>query len=404
MTTSYRPKHRFFIFFSIVIISCTNSNTKIENTSFKNRITLPYRIDIEKNIKNVNSIPLSFVGKKIEYVALETTPESLLKRITGIQFSEKCIFVSDFDRLLQFDRNGKFIRQVGDNGRGPGEYIHVSDFWIDEKNEKAYVMAWGIKTIKEYDFNGNFIKSFKFAFSSLQFIKTGNNSYTFVIPNAPFDTDSEFRLIVTDSAGTEILKIRNYNRVYNKPPLIAASIPMYYFNDTLRINESRVDTLNSFINGRHKPYVIFKFGIYKMDLDQSIPFEPAAREEVNNRLRDRLWIWTISENNTFLFLKFNIGVSDSSAFGVFNKKKSEIAFLNNGGFDDDLGIGIPFWPKYVYHDSLLIDHQDAYKIMNAKNKVSSTKINDPKYHEIITELNNLEETSNPVLIMLNSDK
>ena len=401
MTTSCRPKHRFFIFFSIVIISCTYSNTKTENTSVKNRI-LPYRINIEKNIKNVKSIPLSFIGKKIEYVALETTPRSLLKSIMGIQFSEKYIFVSDFDRLLQFDRHGKFIRQVGDNGRGPGEYIHVSGFWIDEKNEKAYVMAWGIKTIKEYDFNGNFIKSFKIAFSSLQFIKTGNNSYTFVIPNAPFDTDSEFRLIVTDSAGTEILKIKNYNRVYNKPPLIATKIPMYYFNDTIRINESRVDTLNSFINGRHIPYAIFNFGINKMDLDLSISVEPTARGELNNQFMDKLWIWTISENNAFLFLKFNIGISDSSAYGVYNKENSETAFLKKG-FEDDLGIGIPFWPKYVYHDSLLVDHQDAYKIIDAINRPLK-EIDDTKSSQSFKELYKLQETSNPVLILLNSDK
>jgi len=237
MTTTHKPPFQLFIFLSIIAIACTSSNTKNQNI-------LPYNVDIEKNIKNIKSIPLSELGEKVEYLPLETTPNSLIRRIIGIQFSEKYIFISDFDRLLQFDRVGKFIRQVGDNGRGPGEYIHVSDFWIDEMMEKVYVMAWGISTIKEYDFNGNFLKSFKFDFSSLQFVKTGNDTYTFVITNAPinFDKDSEFRLIETDSTGTIKSKFRNYNRVYNIPPFIVTKIPMYYFNDTIRINEGNYKT------------------------------------------------------------------------------------------------------------------------------------------------------------------
>lgn len=402
MTTPHKRPFHLFIILSIVAIACTNSNTTSQNSVAKNQIILPYKVDIEKNIKNKKSIPLSELGEKVEYLALETTPNSLIRRVIGIQFSEEYIFISDFDRLLQFDRVGKFIRQVGDNGRGPTEYIHVSDFWIDEIKGKVYVMAWGMSTIKEYDFNGNFLKSFKFDFSSLQFVKTGNDTYTFVIPNAPFDNDSEFRLIVTDSTGTIKSKFRNYNRVYNKPPLIATKIPMYYFNDTLRINESRVDTLNSFINGRYIPYAIFNFGINKMDLDLSISFEPTAREELNNQLKNKLWIWTISENNAFLFLKFNIGLSDSSAYGVYNKENSETSFLK-GGFEDDLGIGIPFWPKYVYHDSLLVDHQDAYKIIDAINRPLK-KIGDTKSSQSFKELYKLQETSNPVLILLNSDK
>jgi len=161
------------------------------------------------------------------------------------------------------------------------------------------------------------------------------------------------------------------------------------------LNESRVDTLNSFINGRHIPYAIFNFGIYKMDPD-------LTREELNNQLMAKLWIWTISENNAFLFLEFKIGISDSSAYGVYNKENSETAFFKKG-FEDDLGIGIPFWPKYVYHDSLLVDYQDAYKIIDVINRPLK-EIDDTKSSQPFKGLYKLQETSNPVLILLNSDK
>ena len=394
-------KPRFLHLFLILIIpvSCNNPN-RVTDSEKGNSITLPYRIDIEENIKNFKSFPLSTLGQEIEYVILETSPRSLIRKINQIHFTDNYIFISDFDRLVQFDRSGKFIRQVGGAGRGPTEYIHISDFCVDEINEKIYLKAWGINTIKEFDFDGKFIHSFKISFSSLQFLKSDKNSYTFIIPNNSGSLEAENRLIVTDSTGTVKMKIKNYN-VYHKSNIIATKIPLYYFKDTIRINESRVDTLNSFVNGKHIPYAIFNLGKYKMDPDQSIPFETSAREELNNRVKDKIWIWSINENNTYLFLTFNIGLSDSSAYAFYNKLDSKFAFLDKSGFDDDLGIGIPFWPRYIYHDSLLVDYQDAFKVLKHMNKISKSK--NYQSTERINELSKtLKETSNPILILIKS--
>lgn len=387
------------IFFTIVFLAACNSNVK---TNFKNNILRPYYIDIENNIDNYESIPLSNLNKELEYIPLETNSENLLKRINQIEFSNNYIFISDFDRLIQFDREGNFIRQIGANGRGPGEYIHVSGFYLDEKEKKVYVKAWGINAILEFDFNGLYIRSFKISFDSSQFIKTDSNSFVFIIPNGSSIPDSEYRIIITDSIGTPKVKITNYNQFVKKPGLIATKIPVYFYQDTIRILESRVDTLNTFYNFKYVPYAIFNFGNTKMEADIAIPLQNPELDEFTERIKDKLWIWTISEDKEYLFLKFNLGLSDSSKYAIFDKYTSEIKFLAKNGLDDDLGIGIPFWPKYIYQDSIIVDYQDAFKVLNALHKRPLSSYNVSNYIlKEIKKLNNvLDETSNPVLIIL----
>ncbi|MFZ0282209.1 MAG: 6-bladed beta-propeller [Bacteroidales bacterium] len=386
-----------------ILSSCKNSGSSQDKSINIKSVSLPYRIDIEKNIDNIKPVLISSIGRALEYIPLETSPNCLLKRITQIDFSDSYIFVCDFYKLLQFDREGKFIRQIGAIGRGPGEYIYVSGYCIDEKKNKVYIIAWGINSVLEFDFNGVFIRSFNISFPSFQLLKTDTNSFSFVIINSSETNDSENRIIITDSMGVPQIKIKNHNRFYSKPGLMATKIPMYYFKDTIRILESRVDTLNTFENAKHKPYAIFSFGQVKMEPDIKIPFQNPERDEVTNRIKEKLWIWTISENDKYIFLKFNLGISDSSKFCIFNKQSEETTFLEQHGFKNDLDGGITFWPKYVYNDTVLVDYEDAFNILKRINKKQPIGLKEPnnKISDKFEKLGKgLTETSNPVLIVL----
>lgn len=397
------------IIFTLIIVTtifsaCNNYRSSINDSSEITSVVLPYRIDIDKNIDNIRSVLLSNIGRELEYIPLETSPNCLLKRITQIDFSKSYIFVCDFYKLLQFDKEGKFIRQIGAIGRGPGEYIYVSGYCIDEKKNKVYIIAWGIYSVLEFDFNGVFIRSFKFSFDSSQFLKTDSNSFTFVIPNGSTIRDSENRIIITDSLGNPKVKIKNYNRLFNKPGLMSGIIPFYYYNDTIRIHESRVDTLNTFQNDRHIPYAIFNMEKVKMEADIKIPFQSPEKDEVTNRIKDKLWIWTISENDKYLFIKFNLGLSDSNKFCIFNKQTEETTFLEQHGFKNDLDGGITFWPKYIYNDSILVDYVDAFALLqmiNKKQSITSKETNSKMSDKLELLREGLTETSNPILIVLN---
>ena len=129
---------------------------------------LPYQIDLEKSINNIKLIPLSIIGKELQYIPLETNQDSLI-RIDEIAFCDSFIFISDSRKLLQFFRNGRFVRQIGSIGRGPGEYEVIWDICIDRSKEFIYIIA-GKGNVVAFDFNGHHIRSFMQPESSEQFI------------------------------------------------------------------------------------------------------------------------------------------------------------------------------------------------------------------------------------------
>lgn len=86
----------------IIIISCNNSKnpTAADNKVVKS-IVLPYLIGIEQNLRTPKSVPLSSIGKELEYIPLETNSNCMIEKIQYITFSEDFIFIADYNKILQ---------------------------------------------------------------------------------------------------------------------------------------------------------------------------------------------------------------------------------------------------------------------------------------------------------------
>ncbi len=62
-----------------------------------------------------------------EIVRLETKPEAVIGRISELEVSDNFIVIyNQGGRILLFDRQGTFIRPIGQIGKGPFEYAHVN--------------------------------------------------------------------------------------------------------------------------------------------------------------------------------------------------------------------------------------------------------------------------------------
>lgn len=46
-------------------------------------------------------------------------------------------------QILQFDRKGKFVRQVSRRGNGPGEYGIISDLVVDDQRKELSIFQYG---------------------------------------------------------------------------------------------------------------------------------------------------------------------------------------------------------------------------------------------------------------------
>jgi len=106
---------------------------------------------------NAKVISEKDLNAEIEYIQLETTKQSLVADIMDLVVTEKFFFIlSSTQQILQFSREGKFIRQISMLGNGPREHRQVLTIFVNAKKGRIY-LAEMFGRILEYDFNGVFI-------------------------------------------------------------------------------------------------------------------------------------------------------------------------------------------------------------------------------------------------------
>jgi hypothetical protein len=116
-----------------------------------------YQIKLTKGEENGKKI-VDFIDN-IDYIKLETTEESLLGFISKLTITNDRIYVLDqllTKALFVFDKSGKFLFKIGRVGNGPGEYVVVTDFYLNEKDSTIHLLADGRKIIN-FDYDGSFI-------------------------------------------------------------------------------------------------------------------------------------------------------------------------------------------------------------------------------------------------------
>jgi hypothetical protein len=91
-------------------------------------------------------------------VKLETNDSCLISEISSLEVYKEWIIISDRASLkvLLFNGNGEFIRQIGSVGRGPSEYLSISTFFVDQKRGRINIIDPMLQAIVSYDLDGTF--------------------------------------------------------------------------------------------------------------------------------------------------------------------------------------------------------------------------------------------------------
>ena len=88
-------------------------------------------IDIESALGTGKIRNASEFIKEIKYIPLETTPGSMIGNIANVIIEHRKIYVRDDKNVITiFDLNGKYLNTLNRVGRGPEEYMSVSDFEV----------------------------------------------------------------------------------------------------------------------------------------------------------------------------------------------------------------------------------------------------------------------------------
>jgi len=198
-------------FFCLILTSCSSKKE------------LP-TINIGSALLSAGNVDISSYIKEIKYIPLETSDSCMIGEIYVINKVGDLIYISDnHDNLFVFNTNGKFIRKIGQKGRGPQEYQDILGLTVDRKNGDIYLIGMG--NLYHYGKNGDF-KHSSMIDGNLQVGTLDDfNNLIFIFPTRKVNPDTTNLLAICNTKGNVIKNIRSrtedgnisvFNWIYSK--------------------------------------------------------------------------------------------------------------------------------------------------------------------------------------------
>ncbi|MFC0878286.1 6-bladed beta-propeller [Saccharicrinis sp. FJH2] len=152
-------------------------------------------------------------------IPLETKPGCLIGEIEKIVMDDSLIYIQDrkSNSLFVFNLKGKFIFKISSVGNGPGEYIYLRDFYIDNDSRNIFILGAHNKILK-YNLSGKLLNETRLKFMPLKFVAVSPQTYYFWNNNnspgqAPVvRTNSKFE--IKESFFTEIERAIGSNTIF----------------------------------------------------------------------------------------------------------------------------------------------------------------------------------------------
>jgi hypothetical protein len=402
-------------------------------------------IDIAGNFANMEEIYLSRFSDNIRYVPLQSNMDHPLRWNTNLyaDFSENYIVDSDGRTCLLYNNDGHFIKQIGSQGRGPGEYTGIR--YVKLMNNKILIYEYSTDDLIEYKIDGSFVKRYN---SGL----TGNKKYRML--EATFLNDSlifgnienftgkdEFKALIIDYQGNIIKYYKNYIFFKLDPGLSHAQSPgdaIYYsFGNKTFFKEFLNDTLFQ-LDDKFKltPSYVFNFGKYKESLSDR------GKRWTDIDLDSYFCLYQINQTENFLILDCGLnkyfpakrltpeiirlpGMKDytqwyntRSVTGIYDEKTGKLVFaqpsttdnhLSASGIYNDIDAGPRFVSNGMVNDSTMV-MKIRFDYLIEHIKSADFKKNMPKYPdrkkklEMFVDSLKKAEFDNPVYMFVTFNK
>jgi hypothetical protein len=375
---------KFFlsIVLSLWICSCTNYNDN-ESTLF---------IDINTSD---DTIFLSKIVDTVKYIPLETLEENYIQRAGKIRFFDNKFYVLSDSRLLIFDINGKFISQVNKKGRGPDEYLNISDFCISSRDScLCLITRSGSYNIDKYSLYGDFIKRTPIEVFSLRAEIMGENLISFN------DGEKEDCIDVIDlKTGRVINSFLKARGKVDRPMILNKGKYFDKSGENLYFSRAFSNTIYQIYSSGITPKYIIDFG------SKNFPGKELRNVVLTDKNLEKYRNQYVLHTETYFinpkFLHF-IYIDEGIKLGYYFFKSKELIVTSNYKNDFDDG----FFPYRITGDEkniyCLIDSWEIltyYK--NEFGCLSDSLLGDLSRKNPFVQLcKDLDESDNPVVMMM----
>jgi hypothetical protein len=190
----------YTLIYLIIVISCTS---KESTDTTQGSITNNSKIEIINPLEKSSLTEDEFVNlvSDLKYIPLKGDSNSLIAEMTKVIEHENFFYVLDrkYAAIRIFDKKGEFKKNISNVGSGPGQYISLNGFEIDE--EKNEIIIYSLESMKliHYTLDGVFLNEKKISFFGSEFvINTKLKNYAYFLNNNPSLEKQNYNLVYTD--------------------------------------------------------------------------------------------------------------------------------------------------------------------------------------------------------------
>jgi hypothetical protein len=351
-----------FLYCGLFILSCSSPSL----TS-----TTHYEIEFLKNSKE------QFIFEEpITYIPLETNQDCLIGAVYKIILTSDYIFVFTENLLYQFDTNGKYIRRIGSEGRGPAEYGYILDASVDEGSGKIYICDNFGQKINIYNFSGEYL-GIKTRSGFWKRFEVIDNIYVINPLNYSGSEPCMLKVLAQDDSTT---CFKN-NVLYKQQNLFLVNDVKNFqkINNELIFHQQFNDTIYRFDSENRKLSVsyYFDFGNLKLPLDllgSSISY--------NNESSNYGYLYDVCESDNYVFA--TIFYKGEYEKYVINKKTGKSYSIDK---KQDL-----IWPQWSNERGVLVSCLQANNLIKHKDEILDNKLK--------SVVSKMKEEDNPLIVLI----
>ena len=376
----------------LIVVILSSACIKNEQFTNTNEIVIP---DNQDEIKSY----LSEYADTVWYVYLEDCDSSYIGQVSEMKLSRNYIIIYDkyINQLSLFTSTGAFLRKIGKQGGGPGEYGNVFSFDITKDESLIYVYAPG-DNILVYGINGIFKESI-YVGIKFRYLNLIGNKVAIQVSYPISHIYDGYSNYILDQSGQVVKRLWKKNPINkNGEPRISGFSENYLYQDTICYWEYFNDT----IYGLSKDYSLIprwaiNLGPRKLG-NSAFQNMSTLGEKTTEAVR---LMTSFAETTDFFFLEL-VDRRKLCRY-IYLKNKQSILKVGSGRIDsripeliNDLDNGPNFWSTRSVNSSVLVKVVEPSEMITLLSNTTGVKNNSQLqgYRELLT----IE--SNPTLMFI----
>lgn len=307
-------KHILFIYIIIAISSCTNHYNSKNNS---NNVLL---LDFNKAPVEDSIFASTFIAS-VKPIILETTDDNLIGFLSAMQVTKDCICVLDdgpggSSGLYIFSKSGKYLRKIGQKGQGPGEYISIYDFTINEENDEVFIIDKSALKFRIYKFStGKFIRDIPFKDEMVEYASIQYNNGKLFANTVYFTKTEEGPMLhvlnTTGNIESKYLNIAVHNHGWLKSFFKGEGFFYCKNQKNPKFTHYFMDTIMTINNGRLEPYLAIKSNdwVKSSDIKNYKNYSQDAEKDIFFKIRELPIAFNVQnyvESDNYIYFSYSI--------------------------------------------------------------------------------------------------